>query len=290
MIAGILGVGLLGSAIAARLSEAGWSLRAFDPDPAAREPLPNLAWADDAQQAAAGATHLIICLPNSDVTARLAPALFPALAPGAWIIDCTTGNPDQMAQLGELATSTGRRYLDATIAGSSNQTRSGDVLILVGGDPHDLAAARPLLESISPRIVHVGPCGYGARMKLVNNLALGLHRAVLAEALHLADALGLDAEQTLAVLRDGPAYSRIMDRKGPRMLHRDYTPEARLTQHHKDVRLMLAAARELGIRLPLSEVHDGLLGEAEAAGFADQDNSAVIEAYRRQKTPPEKTA
>lgn len=289
MIASILGVGLLGSPIAARLSEAGWTLRAFDPDPAARERLPDLEWADTAQQAAAGATHLIICLPNSDVTSRLAPELFPALAPGALIIDCTTGDPDQMSQLGELATIAGRRYLDATIAGSSNQTRHGDVLILVGADPHDLAAARPLLETISTRIVHTGPCGYGARMKLVNNLALGLHRAVLAEALHLAEALGLDAEQTLAVLRDGPAYSRIMDRKGPRMLHRDYAPEARLAQHHKDVRLMLDAARKLGIRLPLSAVHDGLLTAAEEAGFVEQDNSAVIEAYRRQNTPPEKT-
>lgn len=290
MTASILGVGLLGSAIAARLTKAGWTLNAFDPDPAARERQPNLEWAATEHQAAAGATHLIICLPNSDITARLAPVLFPALAPGALIIDCTTGDPDQMARLGELAVAAGRRYLDATIAGSSEQTRQGDVLILVGGDLHDLATARPLLETISTRIVHAGPCGSGARMKLVNNLALGLHRAVLAEALHLADALGLSAEQTLAVLRDGPAYSRVMDRKGPRMLRRDYAPEARLAQHHKDVRLMLDAAHKLGIRLPLSEVHDGLLAAAEQEGFADQDNSAVIEAYRSLKAPPEKSA
>jgi 3-hydroxyisobutyrate dehydrogenase-like beta-hydroxyacid dehydrogenase len=130
-------------------------------------------------------------------------------------------------------------------------------------------------------VVHVGPHGYGARMKLVMNLVLGLNRAVLAEALSLGRALELEPEMVLQVLREGPAYSRVMDTKGRKMLDGNYAAEARLSQHRKDVGLMLDAARRLGIELPLTQTHDSLLQAAEAAGFGANDNSAVIEAYRR---------
>ncbi len=279
----ILGAGLLGGAIAERLSESGWHLRVYDPADKPREKLRhlNLQWTASEAEALKGAHHAIFCLPNSGVTASLAPDLFTAMAPDGLAIDCTTGDPSEMAHLGALATHSGRHYLDATIGGSSVQTRKGDVLIMVGGGDEDFAAGLPLLESFSRKVVHVGPHGYGARMKLVLNLVLGLNRAVLAEALHLGQALELDPDLVLAVLREGPSYSRVMDTKGKKMLTSDYTPEARLSQHRKDVGLMLEAARRLGIKLPLSATHDALLAAAEDAGFGAQDNSAIIEAYRQ---------
>lgn len=279
----ILGAGLLGGAIAERLSEGGWQLRVYDPAEKPRENLRhlNLHWTRSEAEALEGAHHAIFCLPNSGVTSRLAPDLFTAMAPDGLAIDCTTGDPSEMAHLGELATHSGRHYLDATIGGSSVQTRNGEVLIMVGGGDDDFAAGLPLLESFSRKVIHVGPHGYGARMKLVLNLVLGLNRAVLAEALHLGQALELDPELVLAILREGPSYSRVMDTKGKKMLTSDYTPEARLSQHRKDVGLMLEAAHRLGIELPLCATHDTLLQAAEEAGFGAQDNSAIIEAYRQ---------
>ena len=117
-------------------------------------------------------------------------------------------------------------------------------------------------------------------MKLVSNLVLGLNRAALAEGLAFGSAIGLEPQAVLDVLRGSMAASRIMDTKGRKMIERDYAVQARLTQHLKDVRLMLDAAERLGLSLPLSAAHAELLEQAEAAGFGAVDNSAVIEAYR----------
>lgn len=126
-------------------------------------------------------------------------------------------------------------------------------------------------------------------MKLVVNLVLGLNRAVLAEGLTFAKRLGVSQQDALKVLKAGVAYSRIMDTKGDKMISGDFTPVARLSQHLKDVRLMLAAAARTGQRLPLSETHRELLERAEQLGLGALDNSAVIRAIEagpaRKKSP-----
>ena len=117
-------------------------------------------------------------------------------------------------------------------------------------------------------------------MKLVSNLVLGLNRAALAEGLAFAEVLGLDADATLQVLQGSAAYSRQMDTKGRKMIDRDFAPQAKLSQHLKDVRLMLHAATAAGLTLTLTDAHRQLLERAEALGFGDRDNSAVVEAAR----------
>ena len=112
---------------------------------------------------------------------------------------------------------------------------------------------------------------------------MGLNRAALAEGLALSERMGLEPTQTLEILMESMAYSRVMDTKGARMVAGEFEPEARLSQHLKDVRLMLEAAA--GQALPLSEAHRRLLEQAESAGYGDRDNSAIIMAYRR---PPER--
>jgi 3-hydroxyisobutyrate dehydrogenase-like beta-hydroxyacid dehydrogenase len=259
---GLFGLGLLGSAIADRLTAAGRPWLGYDP---AR---PDLAPSPDAvcQQA----RSLILCLPDSGVTA----AILPAIPASANILDTTTGDPAQMARFAL----THPNYLDVTIGGSSAHLRAGQAILMCGATPDGFAAALPLLQLLSPRVFHCGPPGAGARMKLVFNLVLGLNRAALAEGLAFAEHTGLPLDLTLEVLQAGPAASAIMERKGPKMIRREYSPEARLAQHHKDVRLILAAAA--GLRLPLSQAHDQILSRAEALGHAASDNSALIEAYR----------
>jgi 3-hydroxyisobutyrate dehydrogenase-like beta-hydroxyacid dehydrogenase len=128
-------------------------------------------------------------------------------------------------------------------------------------------------------VIHVGPCGAGAKAKLVHNLVLGLSRTVLAEGLALARSLGLNPETMLTMLRASPAVSRVVEIKGPRMIHGQYDPEARLAQHLKDVRLILETAQARGCRVPLSTVHARLLAEAMAAGWGDLDNSAIYRVF-----------
>ena len=119
-------------------------------------------------------------------------------------------------------------------------------------------------------------------MKLVSNLVLGLNRVALAEGLVFARTLGIDLEAALQVLIGSMAYSRIMDTKGRKMIEGDFRTQARLSQHLKDIRLILAAAAAAGQELPLTEAHRRLLEAAESAGFGDADNSAIIRAFDRK--------
>src|SRR5205085_1929779 len=114
--------------------------------------------------------------------------------------------------------------------------------------------------------------------KLVTNLVLGLNRAALAEGLVFAEKMGLDLEQTLHLLRESMAYSRIMDSKGEKMVRGDFTPQASLSQHLKDVRLMLSAAERAEIASPLTQTHQRILEAAERLGLGALDNSAIVRA------------
>jgi 3-hydroxyisobutyrate dehydrogenase-like beta-hydroxyacid dehydrogenase len=113
-------------------------------------------------------------------------------------------------------------------------------------------------------------------MKLVTNVVLGLNRAALAEGLAFAAGIGIDPARALEVIRASPAYSRIMDGKGGKMVTGDFTPEARLSQHLKDVRLILQLGTQAGLPMPLSHAHREILEAAEAAGLGGLDNSAII--------------
>ncbi|MEZ5354802.1 MAG: NAD(P)-dependent oxidoreductase [Bryobacteraceae bacterium] len=274
---GLIGLGLLGSALAERFLLAGFAVSGFDTDPARLAAFAQLGGVPESSsaQAAAGAAFVVLSLPDSSVSATVIDDLVPALEPGAVVVDTTTGEPAAMADLGARVP----RYVDATVAGSSRQVREGAAVVMAGGASADILRCTSLLECFAARIFHTGDCGSGARMKLIVNLVLGLNRAAVAEGLALAQASGVDPALALDVLRAGPAFSTAMDRKGPKMVQRDWTPEARLAQHHKDVRLILAEAGRAGIELPLSITHERLLEKAEQSGFGAADNAAILEAY-----------
>jgi 3-hydroxyisobutyrate dehydrogenase-like beta-hydroxyacid dehydrogenase len=278
---GLIGVGLMGTALAERLLGGGFAVFGYDVDPARREVLVSLG----AQPAASAGAVLSACsrvllsLPDLGVVTSVLSAEAASLQFGQVLVDTTTGAPPQAERLGADLAERGVGYLDATISGSSAQARRAEVTLLVGGPEDAFARCRDLFRCFARIAHHVGPCGSGAKMKLVTNLVLGLNRAALAEGLAFASALGLDATLALSLLRDSMAYSRIMDSKGEKMVRGDFEPEARLTQHLKDVRLILAAAEASGLQLPLSLAHRRLLEAAETAGYGAIDNSAIIRVY-----------
>ena len=228
--------------------------------------------------------RVIISLYTTEVVEQVIEQLKTGLRAGLRLLDTTTGEPEQTAALGARLRQLGVGYLDAPISGSSEQTRRGEATVMVGGERSDFEACDDLWPILGQKTSYCGPCGSAAKMKLVSNLVLGLNRAALAEGLSFGSAIGLDPQAVLDVLRGSMAASRIMDTKGRKMIERDYAVQARLTQHLKDVRLILDAAHRAGLSLPLSAAHAGLLEKAEAAGFGAVDNSAVIEAYGRMQT------
>ncbi|MFO0880811.1 MAG: NAD(P)-dependent oxidoreductase [Gemmataceae bacterium] len=278
---GLIGVGLLGQALAERLLGGGFAVVGFDVDPTRRTALAQLG--GQAVASAAEVTgqcrRVVLSLPDSDVVLQVMDGLTETLQPGTLLLDTTTGDPDTMAALaGRLATR-GVSYLDTCVVGSSEQARRGEVLLLIGGAASVVAAQADLFDLLARQRFVVGGPGAGARAKLVVNLVLGLNRAVLAEGLALARACELDLAGMLKVLRSGAAYSRVMDIKGEKMLRRDFAPQARLRQHAKDVGLILEQAARTGQSLPLSEVHRALLQQAMEQGGSDEDNSAILRAY-----------
>ncbi len=283
---GLIGVGLVGSALAERWQRAGWSVVGYDIDPDFRsrlEPCGGTA-ANSIAEVMTAAPIVVLSLPNSTVSSVILDDYAPVMK-GKVIIDTTTGEPDEMAAMGRCLSEKGVRYLDGTIAGSSAQIRTGEVLVMVGGEAETVAECADVFAAFAAQTMHVGPWGAGAEMKLVVNLVLGLNRAVLAEGLSFARQRGIDPQRALEVLRASPASSRVMDTKGTKMLTGDFSPQARLSQHYKDVRLILAAGEAAGARLPLSQLHAELLAEREAAGDGDLDNSAVIRAFEPTRSP-----
>ncbi|MBL9094797.1 MAG: NAD(P)-dependent oxidoreductase [Planctomycetaceae bacterium] len=283
---GIVGLGLLGGAIAARLVERGFSVVGYDANESRRDVALNdgVVVVNSAAEVAAKCELVLLSLPTGDISALVVRELAPQLHRGQIIVDTTTAAAEQMIALAGLLTPLGVAFVEAEVAGSSVQVRRGEVLVFVSGDDAVVAKCRPVLEAFAVAVHHAGNTGDAARWKLVHNLLLGLHRAVLAEGLVLAEALGLDASRILEVLKQSPAASAVMTTKGAKMLARDFTPQATVRQHLKDVRLILAAAAACGAETPLSQLHASLLERASELGYAEADNSAIMAAFSRKSS------
>ena len=186
---GIIGMGLMGSALM-RMTGAvrGWDIDAS-----------RCVNAVTANEVFEYCDVVFLCLPNSNTVRSVLHAA--SLKPGLILIDTTTGDPTEMAALGTDLATKGIHYLDATVSGSSAQLLQRDVLVMVGGDAAIIEQCRDLFAKFAREAVHVGPCGSGAKMKLVTNLVLGLNRAALAEGLAFAQQLDLNLTQTLDVMR-----------------------------------------------------------------------------------------
>jgi 3-hydroxyisobutyrate dehydrogenase-like beta-hydroxyacid dehydrogenase len=267
---GLVGIGLLGSAIAERLTASGFRVYGWDAD-AQKRTTADIFWRDPAA-IAGSCVQIILCLPNSSVVEAVIEQMEPHLRAGTMIIDATTGSPSAVDRIAARLELRGIQYSDACIGGSSEDVRQRRATVMFGGTPQAFAACRPILETYASASFYMGPAGAGTRMKLAFNLVLGLNRAVLAEGLAFARRTGIDPQAALEVLKQGAAFSRVMDTKGRKMIERDFEPQARLAQHLKDVRLVLKE----GGSLPFSELHERVLAQLEAEGYGDEDNSAVF--------------
>ena len=284
---GVIGLGLLGTALCERLLGAGYNVAVWNRTREKAEPLVarGARWSDSPL---AECDRVVVSLYTTEIVEEVLNQMQSGLRPGQILIDTTTGDPEQTAALGERLAQRGVHYLESPIAASSEQTRQGQAMAIVAGPKDAFATCRDLFDAIAAKTFHVGSAWGGAsKIKLVNNLVLGLNRVSLAEGLVFAKAIGLDPAKTLDVLKEGNSYSVVMDTKGRKMVEGDFSLQAKLSQHAKDVRIILEEAKRGGVSLPLSELHLRLLAEAEAAGFGEQDNCAIIRAIEGHATENE---
>jgi 3-hydroxyisobutyrate dehydrogenase-like beta-hydroxyacid dehydrogenase len=284
---GIVGLGLVGSALARRLVAAGYAVHGFDLRPEARAALQAGGGTPEASAAAVGARCPCVLLAVFD-TDDVRSVLELLLQPGhvvRTVIDCSTGEPEALRALAASLRERGIDFIEGPLSGSSEQIAAGEATQLLGGEAEAIDRARAVLDAIAPRRVHVGGAGMAAKAKLATNLVLGLNRAVLAEGMAFAESLGIAPGAFLQLVLATPARSAAAEIKGPMMVQGRFEPQSRIRQHLKDVGLMLEAARAAGQPLPLSETHARLMRDAVAAGDGDLDNAAIIRQWRRDRGP-----
>ena len=287
---GIVGLGLMGSALAQRLLDAGYAVLGFDIDREKRAALENIGgtFAGSLPDIAQCCTSIFVAVFNTEqVETVVEHDLLPAVGPNSGkIILCTsTCDPDRIAELAARVEPEGLHLLETPISGTSEQVRQGRGVVLIGGDAGKIEEVANILRAIFPSCFHMGPVGNAGRAKLAINLILGLNRLALAEGLVFAERMGLEPRRFLEVARQAASYSQVMDTKGPKMVRGDFLPEGRVRQTLKDVQLMLAQARKLGQHLPLATLNAEVLEACVRNGEGDQDNSVVISEIRRRTEP-----
>jgi 3-hydroxyisobutyrate dehydrogenase-like beta-hydroxyacid dehydrogenase len=263
---GVVGLGLLGRAIAARLESAGFAVVGYDRSAEAAR-----AFEGRTSEEALRAPRIVLAVFSSSDAEQVIAASSARL-----YVDCTTGDPARVEALAADLAKRGIGYVEAPLSGSSDAVRRGEALMLVGGEA---AGCEDLLAAISAHRVAVGAAGTAARAKLATNLVLGLNRAALAEGMAFAEALGIPRRQFLDLVRASPAASAAALAKGEKMVSGDYTPDSRIRQHLKDVRTILSASP---LELPLTHAHQRLLEDAVSSGDGELDNAAIIRRWSRR--------
>ncbi len=280
---GIVGLGLLGHAVASRLIRAGHGVVGFDLLPACVEALTALGGTAAPSAAAVAQSVEAVCtlLPSLATVeeATLGPGGIVAGArPGLTVIQMSTISPTLTKRLAEEVAARGLGFLDCPVSGTSAMVERGDGIIFVGGERALYDRWRPVLESVLPRAVHVGGAGQAMVLKLVANLLVALHSAAAAEALTLARRAGLDLGVALDVLTASAANSRMLELRGPMMARGKFPAQMKLDLFMKDLHLMQEAAAAVGAPLPLTDLAERLYAAAQAAGHGSEDLSVVVTA------------
>ncbi|MGW7580385.1 2-hydroxy-3-oxopropionate reductase [Kitasatospora sp. NPDC054768] len=281
-----IGLGIMGSPMAANLVRAGHHVTGFN---LTRPPI-------DALVAAGGhgATSIADAVKDAEVVITMVPAdpqveqvvlgeggVVENAAPGALVIDMSSITPQTSIKVEAAAGEKGVRTLDAPVSGGEAGAVEAVLSIMVGGAAEDFAEARPLFDALGTTVVHVGPAGAGQTVKAANQLIVAVNIQVLAEAVVFLENAGVDLAAALDVLGGGLAGSTVLNRKKANMLNREFAPGFRIDLHHKDMGIVTDAARAVGAALPVGAVVAQLVASARANGDGSLDHSALLRGVER---------
>lgn len=290
---GIVGLGLLGHAVASRLIKAGHAVVGFDvlPDRVAAVTAMGGTAAPSAAAIAQSAEAVCTVLPSlaAAESAVLGPSgILAGARPSLTVMQMSTISPTLTERLAREVTAKGLGFLDCPVSGTSAMVERGDGIFFVGGDRALYERWRPVLESVLPRAVLVGRVGQAMTLKLVANLLVALHSAAAAEALTLARKAGLDLDIVLDVLNSSAATSAMLKVRGPMIVRGEFPAQMKLDLFMKDIHLMQEAAAAVKAPLPFTDLAEGLYAAAQAAGHGGEDLAVVVTALRRSTPAPPK--
>jgi 3-hydroxyisobutyrate dehydrogenase len=283
----LLGLGTMGAGMAANLLKAGFSLSVYNRTAAKARALTDAGARLAATPAeAAKDASVIISMLSDDAASREVwlgiDGALETVKRGAILIESSTVSPAWITELAEAASLREIDLLDAPVTGSRTQAEGGQLSFLVGGGDAALEKARPVLKPMSKEIIHLGPLGSGAKMKLINNFLCGVQVASLAEGLTWIERSGLDREKALAVLKSGAPGSPLLGAISARMVSQNYAVNFLLTLMSKDLLYAQNEAARNNVDLKTAEVARSLFEVAIAQGLGNEDMSSVIEPLRKK--------
>jgi len=283
----ILGLGTMGGGMAANLLKAGFSLAVYNRTAAKAEALVSAGarLAPTPADAAKGASVIISMLADDAASREIWLGKDGALAAagkGAVLIESSTVSPAWIAELAGLAAQHGVEFLDAPVTGSRMQAAGAQLSFLVGGSDAALEAVTPVLKAMSKEVLHLGPVGSGAKLKLINNFLCGVQIASLAEGLAWIERSGLDREKALSFLKTGAPGSPLLGAISTRMVDHNYAVNFLLKLMAKDLQYAQNEAERCNVDLTTAQTARGLFEVAIAKGLGDADMSSVIEPLRNK--------
>lgn len=284
---GYVGVGLMGMPMAKRLLSLGYAVRAFDisAQRMAEGREAGASAASSAADAVRGADVVLVNLPTPEAVEQAVfgeNGIASALRPPQLLVDFSTIKVYQCkAYAKRLREMTGVGWIDAPVSGGPPASGSGTLTVMAGGDAADIERARPLFADVAGRFTHMGPTATGMAAKMLNQLIVGSGHAVMAEAVVLAEAAGIDAAQLPECLAGGLADSALLQKLYPRMVKRDFAPQGYVRQLLKDLEMANEFAGSLKAPTPMMSEALTLYRMAAHLGYTELDTAAVLKLYER---------
>jgi 3-hydroxyisobutyrate dehydrogenase len=287
---GMVGLGIMGSAMALRLLDAGWRLTVWNLEPERLEPIvaAGAAAATSPEAVARVSDIVLMCVLDTKAvescvfgSARVAEAGDSTKI----IVDHSTIDPDATKRFAaRLREETGMRWIDAPVSGGPFAARSGKLTVMAGGSADDIAEVQEVESDLAGNFTHMGPSGAGQTAKVIAQLIVGSTYVVLAEALSLAEASDIDAARLPQCFAGGHPDSALLQQVYPQMQERAFDPpRSYARQLLKDLRGVTAFAQAKGLTLPMIETATARFADYVAGGNAMADGASISTTYRRER-------
>ena len=280
---GYAGMGIMGRGMAGCLLRAGHDVMVWNRTRSRTDDLAaaGAEVADRPRDLAAACDMIMMCVsdtPDVEEVTLGGDGLLHGLDTGKMVLDHSTISASATRRLATAVRETGASWVDAPVSGGSEGAERGTLSIMAGGDPQDVARARPYMEAYGSSITHVGPIGAGQMVKQVNQVLVVVNALAVSEALLLAKAGGLDLDSTIEAVKGGGAGSWMLANRGPQVVDRDWRPGFTIDLQQKDLRLVLESADELAVPLPATSLVFQMYRALQRRGLGHEGNHAIVKA------------
>jgi 3-hydroxyisobutyrate dehydrogenase len=287
MKAAFIGLGTMGTGMALNMLKAGHELTVHNRTREKEEIVAAKGARRTAspKEAAAGAEVIVICVSDTPDVEEIilgTDGVIHGASDGAIVVDMSTISPAATRRIAEKLGEKGVKMLDAPVSGGPEGAQNGTLAIMVGGETADFEIALPVLEAMGKTVTHVGPVGAGQITKAINQIIISGTYLTVAEGLTLGMKAGLDMDKVIQAISGGAASSWVLHNRGKNVVNNTYPLGFRVRLHHKDLRIALDTARELGATLPATALVEQIENGLIARGYGDDDVSAIGRSIREQ--------